>query len=332
MKNHLRVLFWILLYIAPSLTEGSDIDSLYTNPIIMKSLPDPTIIKATDGKFYLYATEDTRNMPIYQSDNLMDWNFIGTVFCDESRPSVLSKGGLWAPDINYINGRYVLYYTQSRFDELEKNGIGVAVSNLPAGPFLDLGKLFTSEEIGVKNSIDQFYYEEKGKKYLFWGSMYGIYGIELAKDGLTIKRGARKRKIAGSFMEGTAIERRNGFYYLFGSAGFCCNGDNSSYHITYGRSKNLFGPYKTKEGKLLLDNYYDTLIKGDQRVAGPGHQSRLVTDDKGQDWIIYHGYMRGQPEKGRVIFLDRVKWIDGWPVVEGEHPSVKSPAPCFNNN
>src|SRR5690606_40531778 len=49
-------------------------------------------------------------------------------------------------------------------------GIGVAVADQPAGPFIDHGKVFTSDEIDVPNSIDAFYFEEKGEKYLFWGS------------------------------------------------------------------------------------------------------------------------------------------------------------------
>ncbi|MDD3723983.1 MAG: arabinan endo-1,5-alpha-L-arabinosidase, partial [Bacteroidales bacterium] len=39
----------------------------YKNPVINYSLPDPTVIKANDGFFYLYATEDIRNTPIYCS-------------------------------------------------------------------------------------------------------------------------------------------------------------------------------------------------------------------------------------------------------------------------
>ncbi len=39
----------------------------YSNPVISESLPDPTILKAKDGYFYLYATENIRNIPIYKS-------------------------------------------------------------------------------------------------------------------------------------------------------------------------------------------------------------------------------------------------------------------------
>ena len=47
----------------------------YRNPIIPRNLPDPTVIKADDGYYYLYATENIRHLPIYRSKNLVDWDF-----------------------------------------------------------------------------------------------------------------------------------------------------------------------------------------------------------------------------------------------------------------
>lgn len=58
----------------------------YTNPVIMQTTPDPTVIRAEDGFFYLYGTEDTYNVPIYRSRNLVDWTFVGTAFTDATRP------------------------------------------------------------------------------------------------------------------------------------------------------------------------------------------------------------------------------------------------------
>ena len=308
-------------------------DSLvYGNPIIFKSLPDPSVIRAKDGRYYLYATEDTKNVPIWKSCNLVEWEFVGTAFTEESHPQFFKGGVIWAPDINYIKNRYALYYSLSKANEFVSNGIGVAVSRRPEGPFVDKGKLFTSEEIGVKNSIDEFYYKDGKHHYLFWGSFFGIFGIELSKDGLSIKKGAKKRQIAGIFMEATAIEKRNGYYYLFGSAGSCCEGDKSTYRIVYGRSKELFGPYVTKEGKSLLENNYEVLIHGNDRVAGPGHQSRLVTDDNGQDWIIYHGFLKSNPRKGRVLFMDKIYWEDEWPMVKNNEPSLSEEIPCFDKS
>ena len=58
----------------------------YNNPVIKSSTPDPTVIRANDGYFYLYGTEDMSNMPIYRSRNLVDWTFVGTAFTDATRP------------------------------------------------------------------------------------------------------------------------------------------------------------------------------------------------------------------------------------------------------
>jgi len=44
---------------------GGVVSSTYTNPVIKQSTPDPTVIRARDGKLYAYATEDTHNVPIF---------------------------------------------------------------------------------------------------------------------------------------------------------------------------------------------------------------------------------------------------------------------------
>lgn len=301
----------------------------YSNPVINRSLPDPTIIKAQDGYFYLYATENIRNTPIYKSKNLVDWTFVGTAFTDATRPTFEPKGGLWAPDIEYINGQYVLYYSMSVWGGEWTCGIGVAVASKPEGPFVDKGMLFRSNEIGAQNSIDQFYIEENGSKYLFWGSFRGIYAIELSEDGLSLKKGAEKKQIAGTAFEGTYIHKRGNYYYLFASIGTCCEGVNSTYQLVVGRSQSLFGPYFDKTGKNMMDNGYSLVIGSSSRFVGNGHCSEIVQDDNGNDWIFYHGIDTKNP-KGRVLMLDQIKWDkEGWPYVENLEPSLSSPIPNF---
>jgi len=302
----------------------------YFNPVLNISLPDPTIIKSNDGSFYLYATEDTRNVPIYKSSNLIDWKFQGTAFTDNTRPNFEPNGGIWAPDINYINGKYVLHYSMSVWGGEWTCGIGAAVSDKPEGPFTDKGKLFRSNEIDVQNSIDPFYIEENGKKYLFWGSFRGIYAIELTDDGLSVKPGAQKQQIAGTAFEGTYIHKKGDFYYLFASIGSCCEGVNSTYKLVVGRSKSLMGPYVDKTGKNMMDNGYNIVISSNSRFVGNGHCSEIVQDKDGADWIFYHGVDVNNP-KGRVLLLDQVKWDnENWPYVEGGSPSLKSVKPNFN--
>ena len=133
-------------------------------------------------------------------------------------------------------------------------GIGVATADKPEGPFVDHGMMFRSNEIGVQNSIDPFYIEDGGRKYMFWGSFRGIYGIELTADGLKVKSGADKKQIAGTAYEGTYIHKKNGYYYLFASTGTCCEGLKSTYQTVVGRSSSLWGPYLDKQGRSMLDN------------------------------------------------------------------------------
>lgn len=293
-------------------------------PVIDMSAPDPTVIRAEDGTFYLYATEDMRNVPIFHSANLVDWKLVGTAFTDNSRPKWLPKGGIWAPDIQRVGGKYLLYYAKSVWGGEWDAGIGVAVSNNPAGPFVDRGCMFTSKQIGIQNCIDPFYIEDGGEKYLFFGSFHGIYGVELTADGLHVKQGAKPREVAGTFMEATYIRRRGGYYYLFGSTGTCCEGARSTYRITIGRSKSLFGPYVDKAGQRLLDNHYNILLDKDDSVLGPGHNAGLITDDAGNDYMFYHGFKASDPDAGRVVWLSRIVWTDGWPSVMMEKDSQKN--------
>lgn len=309
--------------------DGSNEDEKrYKNPVINYSLPDPSIIKVEDGYFYLFATEDIRNMPIHRSKNLVDWELVGTAFTRETRPTFEPKGGLWAPDINIIDGKYVLYYSMSVWGGEWTCGIGVAIADQPQGPFTDLGKLFRSNEIDVQNSIDPFYIEDEGKKYLFWGSFRGIYAIELSDDGLSLKPGAEKQQVAGTAYEGVYIHKRNGYYYMFASIGSCCEGLKSTYTTVVGRSENLFGPYLDKQGRSMMDNRHEVVIQKNQKFVGTGHNSEIVQDNKGQDWIFYHAVSVDNP-KGRVLVMDQVRWKDDWPYIEGGSPSLEAEKPVF---
>lgn len=291
-------------------------------------MPDPSIIKGEDGYFYLYATEDIRNLPIHRSKDLVNWEFLGTAFTDENRPDFEPNGGIWAPDINKIGDKYVLYYSMSVWGGEWTCGIGCAVSDRPEGPFKDCGMMFRSNGIKVQNSIDPFYIEDNGHKYLFWGSFRGIYAIELSEDGLSLKSGSSPVQIAGTAYEGTYIHKRGGYYYMFASIGSCCEGLKSTYTTVVGRSTSLFGPYLDKKGQSMMDNHHEILIHKNDSFVGTGHNSEIVSDNAGTDWLFYHAVSVANPD-GRVLMLDKIDWIDGWPSVEGNSPSVKSEKPRF---
>ncbi len=311
---------------------AADDDYYYYNPVERTSLPDPTVFRADDGYFYLFATENIRNVPVYRSADLINWKYIRTAFTDTSRPTFVDGGNIWAPDINYINGQYVLYYSMSVWGGEWSCGIGVATARRIDGAYQDYGPLFTSEEIGVQNSIDPFYYEDDdGSKYLFWGSFHGIYGIELADDGLSIKEGATKKQIAGTLTEGTCIYKHDGYYYLMGLAGMCCGGANSTYPLFVARPTSLLGPYRDKDGHRAEANYMSDLLYGGDLAIGPGHCSEVLEDDAGQTWLIYHGYPADDPDVGRCLFLDQLQWdSEGWPFIVGEKSSAAWSKPILN--
>ena len=303
----------------------------YENPVCKMSLPDPTVIKASDNYFYLYATEDTHNVPIYRSKDLVTWRYAGTAFTDATRPmDFVPNGSIWAPDINYINGKYVLYYSKSEWGKTWECGIGVAVSDRPNGGFHDAHKLFISSEVGIENCIDPFFIQDDGHNYLFWGSFHDIYGVELTEDGLAVKEGATPQKIAGGLIEATCIVKHKDYYYLIGSAGTCCEGAKSTYRLVMTRSKNLFGPYVDRNGRSAIGDNFSPLLNASPQVYGPGHCSEWIEDDAGQTWVLYHGFQASDVDAGRVTYLDKVTWgSDGWPQIQGMRPSTEAEAPLF---
>ncbi|WP_053218429.1 family 43 glycosylhydrolase [Virgibacillus senegalensis] len=318
-----------MLFGCSSDKKATESQETYQNPVYEPVLADPSIIKADDGYYYAYGTEDawgddsdTKLVPIVRSKDLTEWEFIGEAF--ENKPDWKGTGSLWAPDIHYYRDSYYLYYSLSVWGD-SNPGIGVAVSDSPEGPFEDKGKLFTSEEIGVDNSIDPFFYHEDNQAYLIWGSFRGIYGIELAEDGLSVQ--GEPFEIAGTDYEAPYIVKRDEHYYFFGSKGSCCEGENSSYHVAIGRADSFKGPYVDLEGKALTENGGTTILTADadSKFAGPGHNA-IITDEDGEDWIVYHAIEKEDPllwtgASRRPLMIDPINWQDGWPAVGNGKPS-----------
>ena len=307
----------------------------YRNPLFTDfSLPDPDVIRADDGYFYLYATEHDRNdpnmknVPIMRSADLMNWTRVGAMFTDQNHPQITNgNAGIWAPSINRIGNKYVCYYSQP--DDNYKHAIGVAVSDSPTGPFVDYGKLIDSDEQGVDISIDAYLYQENGRNYLFCGSFRSISVLELTEDGLAIKdkETQKRREVAGGQYEATVVVKRDGWYYLIVSTGNYAQG--GTYRLVVGRSQNLFGPYVDKDGNDMMSVHDELILQGNDTFSSPGHCSRLITDDNGQDWILYHAYTNDL--NYRCLMLDRVNWVDGWPVSPGQQPTSASvDRPVFN--
>ncbi|MGN0232929.1 MAG: family 43 glycosylhydrolase [Bacteroidaceae bacterium] len=309
----------------------------FKNPVFNQDTPDPTVVRDPDGTFYAYGTGGTCR----KSTDLATWTNVGnalsrptwndTTYVDENGQKKTDYYSLWALDVSKtIDDNYLVYYACALWGNGTRTGIGVATGTSPT-KFTDHGRLFRSTEIGVTNSIDPCYVEEFDKKYLVWGSFHDLYISELTEDGLAIKDFTKKTKLAGGAFEGVMIYKHGSYYYLFASVGSCCEGVNSTYRTVVGRSTNLLGPYTNKQGGTMVNNYYTTIIQGNSSWKGPGHNSEIITDDAGQDWLLYHAYSATTPDNGRVLMLDKITWgVDEWPTVgDGTPSTTEQEAPIF---
>lgn len=301
----------------------------YTNPVFDENTPDPTVVRAPDGTFYAYGTGGTCR----SSRDLVHWTDEGIAlerptWNDSTRWGKDGKQhpmrfNVWAMDVSRVKGnRYLVYYASALWGNETRTGLGVAEGTSPTR-FTDCGRMFRSTEIGVQNSIDPCYVEDGRRKYLVWGSFRGLYLSELARDGKRLKHPHNLTQVAGTAFEGAMIYKRGGYYYLFASVGTCCEGERSTYRTVVGRSRHLAGPYVDRQGGRMLDNHYETILSGNDRWRGPGHNSEILTDDEGQTWMMYHAYDAHDPSKGRVLLLDKLLWdAEGWPSVQGGTPST----------
>lgn len=318
--------------IASSGTQPTIINSYYRNPIYNVDFPDPSVIyDPGTNLYYAYAT----NRFILYSEDLVNWTQTITRVFPSSPTWGTSGAGVWAPDVQYINGQYVYYYSLSTWGD-PNPGIGVATAANPGGPWTDRGELFRSLQIGVNNSIDPMVFTaQDGKVYMIWGSMRGNFIVEMTADGLSLKEGSPSQatitRVAGlatttswhvGTYEGAYVIYRDGYYYLFLSTGTCCEGLSSTYRVVVSRSTSPLGPYVDDQGRVMTQaNVGKLILQSNNTFKGPGHNS-LVTDAYGDTWMFYHSYSTSKPSS-RVLLMDPVLWDEnGWPYIENGSPST----------
>jgi arabinan endo-1,5-alpha-L-arabinosidase len=308
----------------------------YVNPVLDADFPDPTVIKAPDGYYYGYATQTQRdgkwiNIQLARSADLVHWQHLGDAL--PAKPSwAATTQDFWAPHVVRDGGRYIMYFSGKPDTSDERHGLclGVATASSPIGPFVDMGHPLECGA-GFVN-IDPMAFDDPatGKHLLYWGSGFEPIKVrELARNRMSFARGSSPRSVAwpspakGAFpvlVEGSWVIRHGGYYYLFYSGDNCC-GPKANYAVMVARSRRATGPFQTLEqatGKL-----HSIILEKRGDWIAPGHNS-VVTDGVGQDWIVYHAVDARHPrEKAtdeintrRVMLIDRIRWIGGWPVID----------------
>ena len=294
---------------------------------------DPSLIQsfwgyslfATHGAIHQHVSVDLRHF--YDAGSALPevptWTNVFTA----------NSGDLWAPDASWRDGKYWLYYAASSFGS-DNSAIGLAtsVTSLP-GSFKDTGgPVITSAACPGVNAIDPgVVIDEGGSPWMSFGSFYGgIYIVPLDKKAGQVAAGATCQPLAsriGNFdaIEGSYIYRHDGYYYLFVSLDFCCQGVNSTYHVGVGRATSVNGPYYDRGGLPMNQGGVTVLLTAHGCFNGPGGQTVLETE-RGP-LLVYHYYdgnQNGLPSLG----LNYFSWTsDGWPVVNG-WPAVDGRLPA----
>ncbi|TDW95825.1 family 43 glycosylhydrolase [Dinghuibacter silviterrae] len=257
------------------------------NPILDGFYADPEILYARHThKYYIYPTSDGYDrwsgtyFKTFSSTDLVHWKEEGVVL-DLPKNVSWGKVNAWAPSIIEKNNRYYLYFCAAQ-------KIGVAVSDSPAGPFVDSGKpLIAVNPPGTHGgqTIDPDVFADpvSGKDYLYWGNGYMAVAA-LQADMVSIDT-ASIRVITPdtTFREGTEVAYRKGRYYFFWSQD---DTRSPNYCVRYGYAASPTGPVTIPADNLVLAK--DPALG----IYGTGHNAVFQVPGTDRWYIIYHRFTR----------------------------------------
>lgn len=268
---------------------------------------DPSTIAQSDGKYYTFGTGGGGLI----SDDGWTWN-----------GGAVRPGGGAAPDILKIGDRYLVVYGATGGGLFGgHNGKILTMWNKTLDPkspdfkYSDPIVVASSDGIEDNDAIDPSLLLDPatGKLWLTYGTYFGyIRLVEL--DPKTGKRveGNKALNIAID-CEATDLIYRDGWYYLLGTHGTCCDGPNSTYNIVVGRSKKVTGPYIDNIGREMLKGGGKLVVAAGERLIGPGHFGRTVLGD-GIEKMSCH-YEADLDQGGRsVLGIRPLLWKNGWPI------------------
>ena len=290
-------------------------DGTFTNPVINADYSDPDVCVGASGEdFYLTASSFSHvpGLPILHSRDLVNWQIVNhaiKALPPYDRYNVPQHGnGVWAPSIRY-NQNNQLYYIYWGDPDL---GVFVTTAKDPEGEWTEPKCI-----ISGKGMIDTCpLWDEDGRCYLVngWANSRCQFNsvltvCEMTPDGMQAisnpvivfdGNGTNDRT-----SEGPKFYKCDGWYWIMNPAGGVPIG-----HQLAMRSRSPFGPYESKT----------VLAQGDTNVNGP-HQGGWVHLKSGEDWFLH---FQDKEAYGRVVWLEPVKWVDGWPAMGEKVGKVKA--------
>ena len=294
------------------------------NPILPGFHADPEILYSNKtGKYYIYSTTDGKpgwggyKYYVYSSADLKEWKNEGVALDAKSDQIAWANGNLWAPaaiEVKQKDGsyKYYLYFSANPNDNGRKQ-MGVAVSDSPTGPFVDLGQpLLAKNHPGCNGQlidVDVFMDPVSKKPYLYWGNGF-MAGAELESNMTKIKdetvtvmtpKGGSLRDYA--YREAPYVFYRNGLYYFMWSVD---DTGAANYHVAYGTSKSPLGPIEVAKDPIVL------IQDPQHEIYGTAHNSVIQKPGTDEWYIVYHrinkDYIHFQPGVHREVCIDKLEF------------------------
>ena len=268
---------------------------------------DPSTIMECDGKYYTFGTGGGG---LISEDG---WNWY---------PGAVRPGGGAAPDALKIGDKYLVAYSSTG------GGLGGGHAGRiltmwnktldPSSPdfaFTEPIEVASSQVDEDCDAIDAglFMDPATGRLWVTYGTYFGfIRVVEL--DPLTGARVEGNEPVDIAIdCEATTITYRNGWYYLLGTHGTCCDGVNSTYNIVVGRSRSVTGPYLDNMGRDMVAGGGKMVADGDDRQFGAGHFGRYIVDD-GVEKMSFHWEADLDRSARSVLAIRPLIWENDWPV------------------
>ncbi|HAK92532.1 MAG TPA: glycoside hydrolase, partial [Massilia timonae] len=203
----------------------------------------------------------------------------------------------------------------------DRQCVGAALARSPRGPFVDSAAAPLICQAALGGTIDASPFQDGGRLYLYFKNDGNcckqpthIFAQELRPDGLGLVGQPVRLLTNGRAWEGKVIEAptmvlRDGRYTLLYSANDFGDG---SYAAGHASCVGPLGPCQpVGDGPFLKS-------RPEVALMGPGHQS--VFRAGGRDYIAYHAWELepdGSRGKRRFLYIDKLDWVDGAPVVRG---------------
>lgn len=268
---------------------------------------DPATIMKCDGKYYTFGTGGGGLI----SEDGYHWHGGGV------RPG---RGA--APDVVKIGDRYLVSYSATG------GGLGgghsgrvLTMWNKTLDP--DSPDFAYTEPIEVASSADNedcdaidpglLLDPTTGRLWLSYGTYFGfIRLVELDPATGARIEGNEPIDIAID-CEATDLIYRDGWYYLLGTHGTCCDGPNSTYNIVVGRSRDVTGPYLDNMGRDMLKGGGKMVLAAGHRRTGPGHFGRYIEED-GVEKMSCHFEADFDMGGRSTLAVLPLLWKNDWPV------------------